>query len=80
MTITKYPNPVLQTKAVKITEFDERLKNLCGEMRSIMYQEEGVGLAAPQVNLSIQLFVYNPLGEKLRKSQKRIVCNPKILE
>mmetsp|Transcript_57119 Transcript_57119/g.66754 ORF Transcript_57119/g.66754 Transcript_57119/m.66754 type:complete len:303 (+) Transcript_57119:33-941(+) len=80
MTITEYPNPVLRTKAADITDFDEKLNSLCEEMMSIMYQADGVGLAAPQVDLGIQLFVYNPLGEKLRKSQERIVCNPKILE
>ena len=63
MTITEYPNPVLRAVGLPVTEFDAELKQTTKEMMSIMYQAEGVGLAAPQVDLSLQLFVYNPSGD-----------------
>ena len=49
-------------------------------MIHVMYQAKGVGLAAPQVNLGLQLFVYNPTGDPLNKNFERVVCNPKIKE
>jgi len=49
-------------------------------MITIMYAADGVGLAAPQVNLSRKLFVYNPTGDPKRPQLERIVVNPKIVE
>ena len=79
MTITDYPMPVLRKVGVDIENFDDRLHRICSEMITIMYQADGVGLAAPQVNLSLQLFVYNPVGERDKPELERIVCNPKIV-
>lgn len=80
LTIVEYPHPVLRTKASDIERFDEELKELCKEMITIMYQADGVGLAAPQVNISKRLFVYNYLGDPKKSNLERIVCNPTILE
>ena len=59
LTITEYPNTVLRGVGTEITEFDDKLAKLCEEMFTIMYAANGVGLAAPQVGLGLQLFVYN---------------------
>ena len=40
------------------------LRALLAEMMTVMYQAEGVGLAAPQVGLRRQIFVYNPTGDR----------------
>jgi len=80
MTITEYPNPVLRTRGADITEFDDKLRQTCTEMFSIMYQAIGVGLAAPQVDLSLRMFVYNPSGDAKLKMLEKVVCNPTILE
>ena len=81
MTITEYPNPVLRRKGTDITEFDEKLRATCAEMFSVMYQAVGSGLAAPQVDRSLRLFVYNSLGcEPRLKMFEKVVCNPTILE
>jgi len=80
MTITEYPNPVLRNRGADVVNFDEKLAKKCEEMIAIMYQAEGVGLAAPQVNMSLRLFVYNYLGDPKRKDLEKVVCNPEILE
>lgn len=46
-------------------------------MLQVMYREKGVGLAAPQVNWSVRLFVANPLGEA-DPSGERVYINPEI--
>ena len=81
--IIEWPNPILRANNAEITEFDDKLKKLVDEMFSVCYGATGVGLAAPQVGLNLQLFVMNPdpsAPGMLRKMGERAVCNPKILE
>ncbi len=59
-----FPDPVLRKKAVKIEEFGT-LAETVEEMARIMYASKGIGLAAPQVGLSIKLFVID-VGNGLR--------------
>lgn len=80
MTITEYPHPVLRRRAHDVVDFDQETNRVCQEMMTIMYQADGVGLAAPQVNLGLRLFVYNPTGNPDRPEAERVVCNPTILE
>lgn len=55
--ILTYPEPVLSTKALPVTVFDQKLKKLVEDMLFTMYHAPGIGLAAPQVGESIRLFV-----------------------
>lgn len=71
--ITEYPSKVLATVGDPVTEFDEKLAQLCKDMFETMYAEEGVGLAAPQVGLSLRLFVMDCEGVKL------VAANPQIV-
>ena len=81
LTVTEYPNPVLRAVGAEISEFDEKLNTLCEEMFTVMYESKGVGLAAPQVGLSLQLFVYNTdPSAPMRKMREAVVINPKILD
>jgi len=81
LTVTEYPNPVLRAVGAEIAEFDEKLNTLCEEMFTVMYASQGVGLAAPQVGLSLQLFVYNTdPSAPMRKMREAVVINPKILD
>ena len=73
MKITEYPAKVLNAMGDPIEVFDEELVRLCGDMFETMYAEEGVGLAAPQVGLSLRLFVMDCAGIKL------VAANPEIL-
>lgn len=71
--ITEYPETVLARVGEPVTEFDEALEKLCDEMFETMYDAEGVGLAAPQIGLSLRLFVMDCEGIKL------IAANPEII-
>ena len=71
--ITEYPETVLAKTGEPVTEFDEALENLCDEMFETMYDAEGVGLAAPQIGLSLRLFVMDCDGIKL------VAANPEII-
>jgi peptide deformylase len=71
--ITEYPNEVLGQKGAPITKFDDELKALTEDMFETMYDDEGVGLAAQQIGLSLQLFVMDCEGIKL------VAANPEII-
>lgn len=71
--ITEYPEKVLAEIGKPVTKFDKELANLCADMFETMYDAEGVGLAAPQIGLSLRLFVMDCEGVKL------IAANPEIL-
>ena len=82
-TITEFPRPALRhLPNVNITKFvddDAEFAQTCREMMSIMYEAVGVGLAAPQIGLNRNMFVYNPTGDaKDGQHMERIVCNPTI--
>jgi len=71
--IIEYPEAVLAEVGKPITEFDEELESLCADMFETMYEAEGVGLAAQQIGLPLQLFVMDCEGIKL------IAANPEII-
>ena len=71
--ITEYPEKVLGEVGQPVTDFDDQLRELCADMFETMYEAEGVGLAAPQIGLSLRLFVMDCAGVKL------IAANPEII-
>lgn len=77
LTIVEYPATVLRKKAVPIEKITPEVAAVAERMFELMREQKGVGLAAPQVGLSLRLFVCNPTGEP----QHDLVCvNPKFLE
>ena len=74
-----FPDPRLRKVAEKITKFDKSLENLANSMLKTMYDANGIGLAATQVDQHIRLIVMD-LSEN--KDDPRIFINPtyKILE
>lgn len=58
MELCAYGSKVLETPASDITDFSDK-KNLVVDMIDIMHEKNGVGLAAPQVGVSIRLFVFD---------------------
>jgi len=77
LTIVEYPAAVLRKKAVPVEKITPDLAAVAERMFALMREQKGVGLAAPQVGLSVRMFVCNPTGEP----QHDLVCvNPKFLE
>src|ERR671926_1428534 len=73
MRITEFPERVLKEVGEPVERFDGELEKLASDMFETMYAEEGVGLAAPQVGLSLRLFVMDCEGLRL------VAANPEIV-
>ena len=71
--IVEYPEKVLAEVGKPVENFDEELEKLCADMFETMYDAEGVGLAAQQIGLALQLFVMDCEGVKL------VAANPEII-
>ncbi|MCZ2277820.1 MAG: peptide deformylase [Bacteroidia bacterium] len=82
--IVGYGNPVLRRKAAAITASYQNLKEIIERMFATMYASEGVGLAAPQVNLPIRLFIVDAgifaEEEPELKDFKRVFINAEKLD
>ena len=82
--IYTYGQPVLREEAKDIDRNYPDIKNLVANMFETMYNAEGVGLAAPQIGLSIRMLVID--GDVLSenypecKGLKRTMINPEIFE
>lgn len=70
-------HPALHKKAALVTEFDDALQTLVKDMIETMYQQDGVGLAAPQVGISKRLAVIDVSEER---NKPFCIINPEILE
>ena len=68
-----FPDPKLRKVAKKIDKFDKSLEILSKNMLKTMYEAEGIGLAATQVNIHIRLVVMD-LGEE--RNEPRVFVNP----
>jgi len=53
-------DPVLREPSSDVETFDALLERVYDDMLETMYQAPGVGLAAPQIGLSLRFFVYDP--------------------
>ena len=68
-----FPDPKLRKVAKKIDKFDKSLEMLSKNMLNTMYEAEGIGLAATQVDIHIRLVVMN-LSEE--RNEPRVFVNP----
>ena len=76
--IVKYGDPVLRKKAKEITEITDEIKQLAQDMLDTMYSAHGVGLAAPQIGISLRLCVVDVMPEG--KNVQYILINPEVVE
>jgi peptide deformylase len=77
--IVKYGDPVLEKPAKPVTNFDGELKKLVADMFESMYEAHGVGLAAPQIGISLHLAVID-VSFKEDPTAKIVLCNPQIIK
>lgn len=76
--VVLFPDPVLRRETEEITAFDDELKGVVEGMFERMFESQGVGLAAPQVGLSMRLFVLNDEGDKDKPERNLALINPTI--
>lgn len=77
--LTYMGDEVLRRKAVTIETLDDELRELAVNMLETMYTNRGVGLAAPQVDVSKRLIVFDNSVDEYGAEQT-ILFNPEILE
>lgn len=76
MQIINYPHPTLRHKSKPLRRVDAALYEMVREMFDLMYEANGIGLAANQVDLPFRLFVVNPEGDPEEKDQEHVFINP----
>jgi peptide deformylase len=74
--IIQYPHPTLRHKSKPLKRVDAELRNIIAGMFDLMYEHEGVGLAANQVDLPYRLFVSNVEGDPAVKEAECVFINP----
>ncbi|MDR3113243.1 MAG: peptide deformylase [Endomicrobium sp.] len=74
--IKKYGDAVLRKKTVKIEKISAEIKNLARDMLETMYAACGVGLAAPQVGMSLRMCVVDVMRQQ---NNPVIMINPEII-
>lgn len=77
LSIISYPHPTLRIRSKPIRRVNKELRNIAAQMLDLMYEAEGVGLAANQVNLPIRIFVANPAGER-GDGEELVLLNPEL--
>jgi peptide deformylase len=75
LNILCYPDPRLHTVARPVQAVDARIKTLISDMRETMYEADGIGLAATQVDQHERLIVIDVSGER---NAPLVLINPEI--
>lgn len=75
--ILRYPDPRLHTVARPVTAIDERIRRLVDDMLATMYEAEGVGLAATQVDVHERVIV---IDVSEGRDGAVVLINPELVE
>lgn len=75
-TVVKNPNEILIRKTKKVTKFNQELSTLLEDMYDTMIDADGIGIAAPQVGVSLRVAIVD-LGEGEEMIE---MVNPEVLE
>src|SRR5512138_3748356 len=83
--ITVYGDPILRKVAKPINKDYEGLAELIANMYETMYNADGVGMAAPQIGLSIRLIIIDATHAATEEKPelatfKKVLINPTVLE
>lgn len=74
--ILHYPDPRLHTVAKPVTEVNSKIKKLVDDMAQTMYDAPGIGLAATQVDVHLQVIVIDLSDER---DQLQVFINPELV-
>jgi len=80
LSIIHYPHPTLRHVSKPLKRVDAELRTMVRQMFELMYEHEGVGLAANQVDLPYRLFVANPTGDSQQTDAEYTFINPVLSE
>jgi peptide deformylase len=74
--ILLYPDPRLHLPAARVEKIDSGTRRLVADMAETMYSAEGIGLAATQVNVHLQILVIDVSPDQ---TDLRVFINPEII-
>ncbi len=79
--IVHWPDPVLLRRAAPVATIDDRVRGLLADMVRVMREEEGAGLAAPQVGESARVFIVEARVEEDGRPAEPlgVYINPRIV-
>jgi peptide deformylase len=79
--VVQFPDPRLKLVSKPITQITDEIRELAADMIEVMYDEPGIGLAAPQVGASVRMFVIDTAwsDEEIGR-HPLVVINPEISE
>jgi len=78
--VLKFPDPLLKQVSEPIAEITDEIRELARDMCDVMYDEPGIGLAAPQIGASVRLFVMDTdWTEDGNDRNPGIFINPEIV-
>jgi len=76
LSILRYPDPRLHTIAKPVVQVDERIRRLVDDMLETMYEADGVGLAATQVDVHERVIV---IDTSEGRDDPRVLINPELI-
>ncbi|CAN5340140.1 peptide deformylase [soil metagenome] len=76
LNILRYPDPRLHTVAKPVAVVDDRIRKLADDMLETMYDADGVGLAASQVDVHERLIV---MDTSETRDDPRVLVNPELV-
>ena len=74
--IVLWPDPVLLAGTKPVEKVDDHVRQVVAEMRRVMFELRGVGLAAPQVGVPLRMMLVCPSGEP---GEEQVLINPQVL-
>lgn len=78
--ILHYPDKRLRTPGEQIEDFGPEFQTLIDDMAETMYAAPGVGLAAPQIGVSLRVFIIDVAAGEDEPSDLRVFANPEFIE
>jgi len=79
--VLQYPDPLLKRVSEPVDQVTDELRELANDMCEVMYDEPGIGLAAPQVGEAVRLIVVDTeWTEDGNDRNPLIVVNPALTE
>ncbi|MCH7554312.1 MAG: peptide deformylase [Chloroflexi bacterium] len=73
------PDPILRRKTNRVGKIDGRIRKLVDDMFETMYHAEGIGLAAPQIGLSLRLCVLDVQDDDGSDADRLALVNPEVV-